>query len=78
MTRENWQDMQFADAKGHPSTFEQECRELRQDNERLRRAMRAAHTFCNAGSAPTAAKILQDALSGPQTGVGDPGRCEQG
>lgn len=46
----------------HPSTWEAEARALRADNERLRRAMQAAQTFAQAGAAPTAAKVLQDAL----------------
>lgn len=47
---------------GPHSTWEAEARALRAENERLRRAMQAAHTFATAGAAPTAAKVLQDAL----------------
>jgi len=48
-----------------------EARALRAENERLRRAMQAAETFANAGAAPTAAKVLQDALREPHSAKSD-------
>lgn len=32
-----WSDLEFAEARGHPSTFEAECKQLRAENEELKR-----------------------------------------
>jgi len=55
----------------HHSTWEGEAKALRAENERLRRAMQAALTFSNAGAAPTAAKVLSDALREPHSAKSD-------
>jgi len=51
----------------HHSTWEGEAKALRAENERLRRAMQAACTFCEVNAAPTAYKILKDALREPHS-----------
>ena len=46
------------------STWEAEAKARRADNERLRRAMRAAITFIGAGTPETAQLVLEQALRG--------------
>lgn len=53
MTRENWQDMQFADAKGHPSTFEAECKRLRARVAELEAALTRIKNYTGHPSANT-------------------------
>jgi len=63
-----WQDIPTSERPHlHRSTWEGEAKALRAENERLRRAMQAALTFANAGAAPTAAKVLSDALREPHS-----------
>jgi len=72
---DTWQDIPTSERpKGPASTWKLECERAiereaahRAENERLRRAMQAACTFCEVNAAPTAYKILKDALREPHS-----------
>jgi|AACY02.11.fsa_nt_gi hypothetical protein len=55
-------ETQAAEAYEAQLIAEDQAKAHRAENERLRRAMKAACTFCEVNAAPTAYKILIDAL----------------